>query len=239
MPEPARFNWLIVQDGALPLRPENRLDKHAEHRCTSVLLWPDGESPSVANTLLVDPCFTDAGYVQAVDRLETLGIAFEDVGHVFVTHLHGDHMLHLPWDVPSPRFRSFRPGRVAAFDGITQVNCPGHHPLLLALVFAMPDGRAAWAVGDAVLDEDWLRAWGYYWPNGYAPGDVIETWRSVSAILAQADVILPGHGPAITVTPDLLDDLLAAFPHAPYADHCPDVADVLRARLARLHAAGA
>lgn len=239
MPEQARFNWLVVQDGALPLRPDKRLDTLADHRCTSVLIWPEGEPPSVRNTLLVDPCFSDAGYDQALDRLETVGIGFDDVGHIFVTHLHSDHMLHLPWDVPSPRFRSFRPGRVAAFDGITAVNCPGHHPLLLALVFTLPDGRAMWVVSDAVLDEDWLRAWGYYWPNGYAPDDVVETWRSVGTILARADVIVPGHGLPITVTPGLLRDLLATFPHAPYADRCPDVADILRLRLAQLHGAGA
>jgi len=239
MPEQARFNWLVVQDGALPLRPDKRIDAQADHRCTSVLIWPEDESPSVRNTLLVDPCFSDAGYDQALDRLETLGIGFDDIGHIFVTHLHSDHMLHLPWDVSSPRFRSFRPGRVAAFDGIAAVNCPGHHPLLLALVFGMPDGRAVWSVSDAVLDEDWLRAWGYYWPNGYAPDDVVDTWRSIGTILARADVIVPGHGLPITVTPDLLRDLLATFPLAPYADRCPDVADILQLRLAQLRGAGA
>jgi len=228
-----RYNWRLVQRGALPLRPNGELDA-AEQRCTSALLWPQGEDPTPANTVLVDPCFTDEGYDEAVEALAALDIGFADVGRIFVTHLHTGHMLHLPYDAPCPHFRSFRPGKDAAFDGLCAINCPGHHPLLLTLSFTDGDGRRVWIVGDAILDADWLRAWRHAWPPDYTPEDVVETWRSQARILAEADVIVPGHAPAFEVTPDLLRDLLDAFPQARYAADCPDVADALRARLAAL-----
>ncbi len=43
--------------------------------------------------------------------------------------------------------------------------------------------------------------------------------------------MIAGHGPALAVTADLLDGLLDTFPDAPYADHCPDVAETLQTRL--------
>lgn len=234
-----RYNWAILQTGSLPLRPDRRQDSSVDHRCTVALVWPaDAPVSSEHPLLMTDPCFTSEGFEAAKGQLRRIGAYFEDIGHIFVTHLHADHMLHIPYDVPTLRFRPFRAGRVAALADLDTVHCPGHHPLLLALTFTDSEERAVWVVGDAVLDEEWLRAWQYYWPNGYQPPEIIETWRSVARILAGADVIVPGHGGPIEVSPALVSDLLASFPRAAHADQCPDVAETLRARLADLAADG-
>ena len=41
------------------------------------MIWPDGESPSRENTVLVDPCFSEAGYAQATAALEELGVVVD------------------------------------------------------------------------------------------------------------------------------------------------------------------
>ncbi|NDJ75025.1 MAG: hypothetical protein GYB65_02095 [Chloroflexi bacterium] len=231
------FNWHVLQTGSLPLRPDGMIHHRWDHRCTSVLIWPYGERIARDNAVLTDPCFTDAGYSDAAVELKELGVYFEDIGYVFVTHLHADHMLHLPYDVPAPRFRPLRPGEVEPLAGLTTVPVPGHHALQLALMFTAPDERAIWVVGDGVLDEEWLRAWGFYWPNGYTQSEIVETWFSVARILGGADVVVPGHGAPIVITAELVRDLLATFPQAPHAELCPEVADALRARLAGLEGA--
>lgn len=229
-----RYTWTVLQRGAIPLRPDGSVKLQVDYRCTTTLIWPDGTDIAPDNTVMVDPCFTDTGYQQAVQALDAQGAVLDSVGRVFVTHLHGDHMLHLPYHVRAPRFRSFRPESMRDADplaDITPVRCPGHDRGLIALTFRDSAARVVWVVGDAVLDAEWLRAWGYYYPNGYSPAEVVETWRSVARILAAADVVIPGHGTAFDVTPELLRDLLAAFPAAPYAEQCPDVTATLRQRL--------
>lgn len=230
MPEESRFNWLVLQDGQLPLRPTRQIDFRAEHRCTSVLIWPDDTLPTRSNSIIVDPCFTAAGFANAQAELGAISASFADVGCMFISHPHGDHMFSAPPGAPIARWRMFHADHDTHFEALSVEYCPGHHPLLRALAFTGPDGRRVWVVGDAILDEVWLREWGYYWPNGYAAVDVIETWRSVAKILASADVVVPGHGPALDVTAPLLDALIDAFPRAPFAVECPDVAEKLRRR---------
>jgi glyoxylase-like metal-dependent hydrolase (beta-lactamase superfamily II) len=233
-PHSTRYNWLIVQTGQLPLRPDHHIDFAVEHRCTSTLIWPDGAQAADDNTLITDPCFTADGFREAAARLVEQGLSFRVISHAFATHPHGDHMPHLPAIAPPGRFRLLPSDSEYPLAGLSVVRCPGHHPLLMALVFTATGGQSVVAAGDAVLDEEWLRAWAYYWPNGYSPADVVETWRSAARIVTEADIIIPGHGPAFAVTADLGRDLLASFPAAPYADQCPDVADRLRARIAVL-----
>ncbi len=222
------YNWRILQHGDLPLLPDGTINIAAEHRCSVVLVWPGDRDPSAENTILVDPCFTEAGYDQALGVLAPLNITFRDIGRYLITHLHGDHMLHLPHGVAGVRLRALRP---PVNEGLTLVPLPGHHEMQLGLAFADVDGRAVWVVGDAILGENWLRAWQFYWPNGYGMAEIVETWRSVARIVTQAEVVIPGHGPAFDVTPDLIRHLINTFPEAPYADHCPDVLESLCARL--------
>lgn len=233
-----RFNWRVLQSGQLPLRPDGHIDPKAEHRCTAVLLWPEGTEPSSHNTVIIDPCFTDKGYKLAVAQLANLNTSFAAVNRMFLTHPHGDHTPCLPPEAPTVLFERFAIKNNPQAEGLSAWLCPGHHPLLLSLAFRATDGALVWAVGDAILNEDWLRAWAYYYPNGYSQTQVADTWRSVAKILAGADVIIPGHGPEIRVTADLLRHLIDTFPQAQHADLCPEVAGHLRARLEKFAGCG-
>ncbi len=224
-----RFQWAILQHGSLPLRPSGAISHAVEHRCTCTLLWPEKESPSPRNTVLADPCFTVDGYNAAFGLLHELHLSLEHAGRVFVTHQHMDHLPGWPGEPSDLRLWPFDPA--AAPDGLRAVHCPGHEAGLYALVFRSDADEEVWVVGDAVLDEDWLSAWGCYWPNGYAREEIIETWRSVAKIVASADTIVPGHGDPIRVTPFLVRQLIERFPKS-FALECPEVISVLESRIA-------
>lgn len=230
----ARYQWIILQGGALALRPDGRCTLGAVHACTSILVWPEGEQPSTTNALLTDPSYTIEGQKHTARLLAELGLRFTDVRWIFVTHRHWDHMPHLPESPHLPGLIPFLPGDAGPFSGLSTVHCPGHDPDLFALVFRSSHDEDVWVVGDAILDEEWLMAWGYYWPNRYTRDEIVETWRSVAKIVAGADVIVPGHGPPIRVTPSLVEALLEGFPGAEYAKRCPEVGGMLRDRLQTL-----
>jgi hypothetical protein len=99
-----------------------------------------------------------------------------------------------------------------------------------ALRLRSPEGRDVWIVGDAVLNLEWLQAWGYYWPNFYDVAAIIKTWRSVATIL-EADIIIRGHGEPISVTADLMHQLLTSFGDAEFSSECPEVTKRLEYRL--------
>ncbi len=226
-----RYEWTVLQAGELPLRPDHCVDAAAEHRCTSILIWPEGERPGPENSLVTDPSFSQTGLEQARSILDRLGISLRDVGQIFVTHPHWDHCIRLPQHAALSAHAPFDPGAGGALAGIRAVRCPGHEPSLEAAVFPSAGDGQVWVVGDAILDPQWLRAWGYYWPNAYRRPQIVQTWQSVAAILSAADVVVPGHGPPIPVTAELLENLLARFPSAEHADLCPEVAQTLRDRL--------
>jgi len=231
----AAYQWAILQQGQLPLRPGREFDQTAEHRCTAVLVWPEGEAPTGQNTLLTDPCFSTRGLAEAAAVLSGFaGFSLGDARRLFVTHPHHDHVPNLPAIATATDFSMFEPDVDAGLPGFAAVPCPGHFPTLRSLAFHDAEGRRVWIVGDAVLSEEWLRAWEYYWPNGYGRADIVQTWRSVAVILSGADVVIPGHGPPVRVTAPLLEDLLAGFPGADHAADCPDAAETLRRRLASL-----
>jgi glyoxylase-like metal-dependent hydrolase (beta-lactamase superfamily II) len=197
------------------------------------LLWPAGEKPSVNNTLLADPCFTMPGLASALKQLNQLGLSLMEIGRIFVTHRHGDHLLNLSTGRDIPEFTDHQVGQDGPLAGISIVPCPGHEEDLQALVFrsaAKPSERV-WIVGDAVLDLEWLKAWGYFWPNRYSPAEIVQTWRSVAKILAGADLVIPGHGPPISITPPLIKELLATFDTAEFSGRCQDVKQILADRL--------
>jgi glyoxylase-like metal-dependent hydrolase (beta-lactamase superfamily II) len=226
-----RFNWIVLQEGTLALRPSGQVNDSLEHRPTSTLIWPVDEPPTRDNTILVDPYFTANSFRAAEAVLSHMRLSFADIGRVFVTHKHFDHLPHYPSDAQSAPTKRFEPKTDETFAGLKAIPCPGHAEDLRALVFTSPTLEQVWVVADAILDEEWLRAWKYFWPNGYSRAEILDTWRSVAMILAAADVILPGHGAAIRVTDTLLADLIAAFPNAELAADCPDVEKTLRGRL--------
>jgi len=226
-----RFDYSVLQEGSIILKPDGQRIVSLEHRCTSVLLWTRGSLPSSENTVLTDPCFTDKGFLYAMEVLEELKLPFEKIGRIFVTHRHSDHCLSLPQRVPVPAFPYLGTDELS---GLFSIPCPGHSPSLKSLVFRSCSGEKIWIVGDAILDEEWLMAWEFFWPNGYTRGSVIKTWNSVARIISNADVIVPGHGKPFKVTLPLLEKLLSDFPAAKYAEACGKAADMMADRLNRL-----
>jgi glyoxylase-like metal-dependent hydrolase (beta-lactamase superfamily II) len=226
-----RYQWRVLQEGTLALKPNRQLTPVAEHRPTVVLLWPEGEPPTPRNTLLTDPYFTDWGFEQARCSLQEIGISFASVGYIFVTHYHFDHMPRLPAQTPQYAFKLFVPGENDHFPDVRVVDLPGHDPYLRGLAFTATTGERVWVVADAILNEDWLRAWEYYWPNGYGRDEIIQTWHSVAAIVSGADVVVPGHGLPFRVKPEQIPGLIVDFSHAEYAECCPDVVETLKKRM--------
>ncbi|MCU0500547.1 MAG: hypothetical protein MUC51_02060, partial [Anaerolineae bacterium] len=205
------YQFRILQAGTLPLRPDGSVAGGTEHRCTSVLIWPADERPSRANTICTDPCFTEEGFRQtAAPELRQLGLSVSDLSYCFVTHEHLDHRPWFPTEQPANLRALPTMPNEAGFPGLSTVRCPGHSPGMRALRMRSPEWHDVWIVGDAVLNLEWLQAWGYYWPNFYDIAAIVKTWRSVAAIL-EADVVIPGHGEPIPVTADLIRQLLTSF----------------------------
>lgn len=225
------YQWVILQKGNLPLKPDGSRNWFVEHACTTTLVWPDNEKPVIENTVIVDPCFTVAGYRSARKKLSSLKISLDRIGHVMVTHKHIDHQIYLPSRANGLFWEPEYLQKDAPFPGLSLVHCPGHHPYLTALRFFDDSDRQIWIVGDAILDIEWLVNWNYYWPNRYTASDVIQTWKSVGNIVSNADIIIPGHGNPIRVNRKLLKNMIAAFPGSPYVEYCPEVKSMLEKRL--------
>ena len=225
------YQWHILQQGQLPIKPTGRIDVSLEHRCTSILIWPEKDQPCPNNSIVTDPCFTNKGFKSASHTLSRLGLSINDMKYYFITHkAHLDHNLYFPPYIHEPVMKSFNPRKRGALSGLTTIHLPGHHPKLYALSLQTKAGYV-WVVGDAVLDEEWLKAWEYFWPNGYLHYEIIQTWRSLAKILSQADIIIPGHGSEIKVTKRLIGNLIKNFSKAEYAKKCPDVLTKLQQRL--------
>lgn len=229
-----QYTYILLQYGTLPLTSEGSFNYSVEHRCTSVLIWPEDEKPFVDNTVLVDPYFTSQGFQYAVEQLEQLNLSFLDIGRFFVTHRHRDHLPNLSHFIGRTKFTQFQEGANTSLSGIVIVPYPGHAPDQQGLVFRSSSRQKVCITGDAVLDIEWLKTWRYYWPNGYTVAEIVETWESVGKILSYADLIIPGHGQPISVTAPLIEELLAMFASARYANDCQDVEKILSNRLDQL-----
>lgn len=231
-----RYNYVLLQNGTLPLTLEGARDYSVEHRSTSVLIWPEDEQPSIDNTVLTDPCFTSRGFQYAMEQLEQHSLSFLDIGRFFVTHRHRDHVPTLAHFIGRTKLIKFEEGVNKALSEIVTVPYPGHAPDQQGLIFRSCSGQKVCIAGDAVLDIEWLKAWSYYWPNGYTVSEIVETWESVGKILFYADIIIPGHGQPIPVTAALIEELFVMFPSAQYASACPDVEQLLSNRYEQLRA---
>lgn len=231
------YQWRILQDGDLPIAPDGTRRFASPHRCTSTLIWPAGQEPSREDTLLVDPAFNHDGSLSAAQRLASLGITVSDIGACFITHRHGDHCLLRPDVAQIPEWDGADPPPIPTLSGIRAVNTPGHERGHRVLRFSSSDGDT-WVSGDAIIGEDWLRAWQYYWPNGYDREQIIRTWVSVATIMQYADLIIPGHSAPFPVTAGLLESLIADFASASYHEDCPELPGLLRERLRRMEGEG-
>lgn len=228
------YDYRLVQTGSLPLDPEAEYHAEVEHRCTSVLIWPRGESPSRRNSILTDPCLTPQGYQEALECLRALHCTFEDVEWIFVTHAHRDHRSNLSNFLGQSPGKAFHQ-RESPMPGLSTLLLSGHTPTQQGLMFRTLSQGMVCVTGDAVLDSAWLRAWKYYWPNFYREPEIVQTWRSLAAILTRADTIIPGHGVPLTVSVQLLEHLIETFPReAEHAGQCPDVRERLQIRLEHL-----
>lgn len=232
----ARYSFVVLQHGDIRDHPGGRQTPDAEHRCTSLLIRPAGERPCRDNTLLTDPCFyTRKGYGDALAALSNLAIGFADIGRYYLTHQHGDHQLRFASPAAEIVIRRVLPDTADVPVGMDIVPVPGHTDRgIAALVFQSPDHGTVWVPGDAILSEAWLRSWEVYAPQAYSPDHVRQQWHSVATIVSDADLIVPGHGEPVAVDAGLLEDLVAGFTKAPYAEDCPAVADSLRRRLETL-----
>ncbi len=229
------YRRLILQDGSLPINPDGTRNFGVPHRCTCTLVWPEDQRPSPDNTLLVDPSLDAPGYREALRRLRTVGIGPEGIGRYLITHPHGDHLMRGGGTDLCGCGQALELGEAGELSGLQIVRCPGHHERHVAVRLASPDGDT-WITGDAILGEDWLRAWQYYWPNGYQREQIAQTWRTVAAILSHADLLIPGHGPPVRVTRELLANLIEGFGGAEYHEDCPEVRELLEGRYQRMDA---
>jgi glyoxylase-like metal-dependent hydrolase (beta-lactamase superfamily II) len=231
------YDFAVIQRGSLAWSPLGVWRDHVPHVCTSTLVWQQpGAEDAVRRAILCDPCLSPKGLSQATARIGDLGLSWDDIDLAFETHQHGDHQLNVP--ALADRLARWPLDRAAPPPaGLQVVPCPGHSNDLASLAFSSADGRQVWIVGDAILDEDWLRHWRFYWPNVYGEQEVVGTWRSVAYILAEADIVVPGHGDPIAVTAALLHEFAETFPvRAWCAEQCPDVADALRDRISQFTA---
>jgi glyoxylase-like metal-dependent hydrolase (beta-lactamase superfamily II) len=146
MGQMTRYNYTILQEGTLPLRPDGVNAYGVEHRCTAALIWTADEKPTARNTIVTDPCFTSSGFTDAEIRLKQLGLTIADIAYYFVTHQHWDHMPDVPPRPPLPQWVNWndvdvtgagrpRPYTSFNFPDLNSTPCPGHDPLAQALLF--------------------------------------------------------------------------------------------------------
>ena len=225
------YRWDILQTGEISLHPDGSRDESKKHACTSTIIWREDKPCIPLYAIITDPCFIGKQSQHVENRLNRMGFRLPDIGKYFITHSHWDHQ-------PRMHHHSQRltgtPINITDRKGLKFVPCPGHHVGQNALVFTDANDKKVWIVGDAVINEEWLRAWGYFWPNQYDKQEINQHWRDIATIIAKAEIIIPGHGSPITVTWNLVEDMIESFPTAEFAANCPEVLDELKTRLAEL-----
>jgi len=134
-------------------------------------------------SLLVDPSIKDRDAMAAeLDR--RTGLALEEVDAVFVTHHHGETL-----NEGGQYAREVQAATGALFGGAVElVSSPGHTPGHHSLRFYC-DGMAVVVAGDAVMTREfWADRRGYF-----NSADFELASRTIDALTAIADIIVPGH----------------------------------------------
>jgi glyoxylase-like metal-dependent hydrolase (beta-lactamase superfamily II) len=163
---------------------------------SSCTLVRDGDA-----VIVVDPGMCESAR-SILDPLEALGVRAEDVTDVVLGHHHPDHTLHAghfpnaavhdhwaiyrgtDWEDSEGDRRTLAPSVVLA-------RTPGHTAQDLATVVGTPDGIVVcthcWFNATTTVDDE-------------SPDDAAALHASRAVILAVADLIIPGHGPAFRPT---------------------------------------
>jgi len=161
---------------------------------STVVLVRDGDA-----VVVVDPGMV-ARRGLILEPLAALGIAPDDVTDVVLSHHHPDHTMNIAlfpaarvhdhWATYRDDVWDDRPAEGFELSpAIRLIETPGHTPQDITTLVGTPDGVAA-------LTHAWWSAAGPA-EDPFAPdADVLAASRR--RILAVADLVVPGHGPAFT-----------------------------------------
>jgi len=164
----------------------------------SVVLVRDGDARIVADPGMV------AGRSLILDPLAALGVAAADVTHVFLSHHHPDHTVNIalfPNAEVVDFWARYRDDLWLDHEGdgyqlaahSTLWLTPGHTEEDATLIVEAADGVYAlthlWWFADRTPEVDPLAA------------DQAAIERARARVLAVADIVVPGHGPAFRVRP--------------------------------------
>ena len=194
------FRWDIVTIGNISRnRYWGESDDHAVRSaiCTCTLISSDGFR------LLVDPSLQDEEKMrEELDR--RTGCGLEDIDAVFITHEHGDHHFGLKY-FPSAKWLAAPPvadllnssGQYSKtveanagplYGTVDVIPTPGHCLSHHSLRFDC-DGRSVVIAADAAMNREfWNDRRGYF-----NSADFALATRSIEALVAMADVVIPGH----------------------------------------------
>jgi glyoxylase-like metal-dependent hydrolase (beta-lactamase superfamily II) len=151
--------------------------------------------------IVIDPGMAPSAR-SILDPLEILGVRPEDVTEVVLGHHHPDHTIHaghFPNAAIHDHWAIYRgtdwedsdaEGRVLA-PSVILARTPGHTAEDISTIVGTPDGIVVcthcWFTADTTVEDE-------------APDDADQLHASRASILAIADRIVPGHGPAFTPT---------------------------------------
>ncbi len=169
----------------------------ADHVAGTVSLVRDGD-----RVIVVDPGMVPS-LAASLDPLESLGIAPLDVTDIVLSHHHPDHTVNIALfgEIPVHDFQAvYQRDRWDAreADGVDLtpsvrlLATPGHTPQDLSVLVGTTENVVVlthlWWTGQGPLDDP------------YAPdADALRNQRE--RVLALADLVVPGHGPAFTPGP--------------------------------------